>query len=183
MQSLWRANIGWDEKVSDNIIKPWLTIKDELQHINNLTIPRWIKFIPEHNIELHGYCDASEIGYAASVYVRNLSEKTVRLLIAKTKVAPIKEEKNADNITIPRLELCGALLLAQLVKKVMDAVDMKFNNICLWTDSKIVLGSLHANTKKYKKCIASRVFKINKLVNKNIWRHVSSENNAADCVV
>ena len=69
---------------------------------------------------LHGFCDASERAYAAVVYLRMVDTTgnvQVTLITSKTKVAPIKR------MTIPRLELCGAYLLARLlfhVKKVFN---------------------------------------------------------------
>lgn len=61
-------------------------------------------------IELHGFCDASESAYEAVIYVRvdSKSESSVNLLCAKSRIPSIKPQ------TIPRLELCNALLLANL---------------------------------------------------------------------
>ena len=61
--------------------------------------------------ELHGFCDASERGYGAVIYLRFVtSEGTlVRLLCAKSRVALIKP------VTLPCLKLCGAVLLSELI--------------------------------------------------------------------
>ncbi|GFR18242.1 hypothetical protein TNCT_7191 [Trichonephila clavata] len=56
---------------------------------------------------LRGFCDASTKAYAAVIYLK--SKQEIHLVSAKTRVAPIKQ------LTIPRLELCGALLLAELI--------------------------------------------------------------------
>ena len=56
---------------------------------------------------MHVFCDASETGYGASIYVVAADEKGGRratLLSAKAKVAPLKAQ------SIPRLELCAPLL-------------------------------------------------------------------------
>ena len=63
------------------------------------------------NVELHVFCDASEKGYGTNVYVRvpkgpDIFE--VCLVISRAKVAPLKR------VSIPRLELLGALLGARL---------------------------------------------------------------------
>ncbi|XP_060662116.1 uncharacterized protein LOC132795433 [Drosophila nasuta] len=75
-------------------------------------IPRWTKSIhsPGAKIQFHGFCDASQSAYKAALYARveTAGHVFVRLLVAKTRVAPIK------TVSLPRLELCGALLLAEL---------------------------------------------------------------------
>lgn len=90
-------------------------------------------------MELHGFCDASELGYSASIYVKNARTNTAHLLMGKARVTPITEAKNSDNIIIPRLELCGALMLAQMVIGVLKKMNIEFNRVCLWSDSRIVL--------------------------------------------
>ena len=67
------------------------------------------------SVELHGFSGASMDAYSAVVYVRTTDcsgNVCVRLLCSKTKVAPVKV------LTVPRLELCGALALACLMKQV-----------------------------------------------------------------
>ena len=66
------------------------------------------------SIQLHGFSDASQSTYAAVVYLRMMDSKEVHvsLVASKTKVAPLKR------FTIPRLELCGAYILAKLLEHV-----------------------------------------------------------------
>ncbi|GFW99952.1 integrase catalytic domain-containing protein [Trichonephila clavipes] len=74
--------------------------------------------IDQHSdIILHGFCDASTKAYAAVVYLK--SKQEIHLVSAKTRVAPIKQ------LTIPRLELCGALLLAELISVIRKALRTK----------------------------------------------------------
>ena len=64
-------------------------------------------------VQLHVFCDASKIAYAAEIYARitNDDGKTFAyLLTSKTKVAPVKA------IFVPKLELCGASLATKLLK-------------------------------------------------------------------
>lgn len=66
--------------------------------------------------ELHGFCDASQHAFGACVYIRsNLvgNDAEIHLYTSKSRVAPPKAT------TIPRLELRGALLLAELISKVI----------------------------------------------------------------
>lgn len=181
LQLLWKEGLGWDTTMPSEFIEAWQRVKSELHLINKLTVPRWVKFMPNETNELHGFCDASEIGYAAVIYIKNVESNSVTLLIAKAKVAPIKGDKLAKNATIPRLELCGAMLLTELTKLVLDACQFPFQRIRLWTDSKIVLGWINGNPKRYKTFVANKICKINDLIDRSNWLHVPGEHNPADC--
>ena len=65
-----------------------------------------------------GFCDASKHAFAAVVYLvlKSPVGQTVRFLVSKTRVAPLKPQ------TIPRLELLSALLLARLVTSVVSSL-------------------------------------------------------------
>ena len=84
--------------------------------------------------QLHGFCDAA---YAAVVYVRATyadQPPTCTLVTAKTWVAPLKP------LSIPRLELCGASLLAKVLTSVRSALKIPLNQVYAWSDSTIVLS-------------------------------------------
>ena len=97
--------------------------------------------------ELHGFSDASRSSFGACMYVHLFcrSEKvTVRLLTAKSKVAPLKTE------TIPRLELLGNLLLSRLITSLKNALknSINFDKIYLSIDSKVTLRCIKATNKE-----------------------------------
>ena len=104
---MWEARIDWDELLPESIRQDWMNSRSELPLLTKKHIP--CCYHPQNaevaKIKLHSFSDASEDAYAAAVYIR-VEDKcgTVHtsLVIAKTKVAPIKR------LTIPRLELCGA---------------------------------------------------------------------------
>ena len=61
---------------------------------------------------MYGFADASTSAYGGVVYLRTLNSNasvTVSIVTSKTKVAPHKK------FTVPRLELCGTLLLGRLL--------------------------------------------------------------------
>ncbi|XP_076293042.1 uncharacterized protein LOC143215116 [Lasioglossum baleicum] len=114
MQECWKTKLDWDELVPLALHTQWLTFSNQLPCINNLSIDRRLLLDNPTSIEIHGFCDASKVGYGACIYIRSRNQKDrtlVRLACAKSRVAPLKET------TIPRLELCGALTLARLYQE------------------------------------------------------------------
>nr|CAI5836912.1 unnamed protein product [Callosobruchus analis] len=69
------------------------------------------------NIELHGFADASCTAFGAVIYLRSVDSSGdiyVNLLCSKSKVAPLK------SLTIPKLELSGALFIYNAKKHNVD---------------------------------------------------------------
>lgn len=95
------------------------------------------------------------------------------------RVAPINKKKMGI-ITIPKLELCSAILLARLVKFIKNAMPIKFDQTHLYSDSKFALAWINGSPNRWKVSISNRVRKINALVSKEIWQHVPGEINPAD---
>jgi hypothetical protein len=96
------------------------------------------------------------------------------LLCSKSRVAPLKV------ITILHLELCGPVLLAQLINKVKQAIDINFEKVTLWSDSTIVLSWIRSHSNKVKTFVSHRIAEIQDLSNPTDWRHVSTDENPAD---
>lgn len=177
-QTVWLQQIHWDAELSDEIKQQWKILNKELQLINNTKINRWLGSV-KRNIQLHGFCDASEKAYACVIYSRVTDEHgatKMTLLTAKTKVVPI-----AQKTTLPRLELCGALLLSQLMDKVKKSLSGYDVTTFAWSDSKVVLAWLQGNTSKWERYVANRVEKIISVIPSQQWSYVNTETNPADC--
>ncbi|XP_026323275.1 uncharacterized protein LOC113232713, partial [Hyposmocoma kahamanoa] len=177
-QKVWMSETEWDEKLPAEITKEWENMRQDLPNINKLTIPRWLHCI-NNELEIHGYCDASEKAYACVLYSRVKSENgcyITTLITAKTKVAPLSKK-----VTLPRMELCGALLLAKLIEKLKSILISKQLQIYCWSDSKVVLAWLQGNVQRWERYIANRVTQINNIIPSSQWRYVKSEENPADC--
>ena len=87
-------------------------------------------------------------------------------------------------ISLPRLELCGALLAARLLNSVITAFEgAQFKNMetYAWTDSTIVLAWISDLPRKWTCFVANRVSQIQEIISPNCWGHVLSNENPADC--
>lgn len=176
IQEMWILNISWDETIPQDLHYKWNQFKKELILIKNIKIPRQSLFSLSIRIEMHGFADSSEFAYGACIYIRCvLSDRLVsNLLCAKSRVAPVRQ------ISLPRLELCAALLLAQLVRKVNDALRIAFDKLYYWSDSTITLSWIKGDSRKWKTFVANRVGEIQSLSNTQDWHHIKSAENPAD---
>lgn len=177
IQQLWLAGVGWDERVPTDIGRLWQSYIDSMLHIQSLQIPRHSLCRSPIHIELHCFCDASTMAYAACIYLKSYNEQgenVVNLLCAKARVAPIK------HTTIPRLELCACLLGAQLAGAVCRALRCIITRKVYWTDSSIALSWLGMRYDKLKTFVANRVSSIREITDGSEWRHVPTALNPAD---
>ncbi len=128
--------------------------------------------------QLHGFSNASEDAYSAVVYFRfqdTSGNIHISLITSKTKVAPIKR------LTIPRLELCGAYLLSDLLSHVKNVFRIPMCDTYAWSDSTIVIDWLNGNPRRLKIFVGNRVSHIIDLIPPDRWNHISGEDNPADC--
>ncbi|XP_050359346.1 uncharacterized protein LOC126779442 isoform X4 [Nymphalis io] len=110
MQRLWINKYDWDDEMSHELKNLWSTFENTLISLNNLKIPRWVLCQDSIKHEIHVFTDASEKAYGACLYIRSSSDNgstNVQLLVSRNRIAPVKPT------TIPRLELCGALLVPE----------------------------------------------------------------------
>lgn len=179
LQKLWLLKLDWDEPVPDEVLYIWQRFVGSLKSISDIRIPRFALCNHPKYLELHIFTDSSLTAYGACAYLRSIDNDNnvlVKLLCSKGKVAPIKP------VTIPRLELCGAVVGARLYKKIVDSLRSRFHRIVFWTDSTIVLGWLRVPPNLLKTFVQNRTTEIHELTNNNPWRHVRSEDNPADLI-
>lgn len=178
LQSTWLQGIDWDTPLDEESARFWRTFQAELPLLRAIRVPRRIVIdLPDRDIELHGFADASERGFAAVVYLRQKAGNgwTVSLLAAKTKVAPLKQ------VSLPRLELCAATLLIRLAAYLRTTLGLQLISVHCWSDSTVVLGWIKGHPGKWKTYVANRVSEIQTTVHDAHWRHVPGTQNPADC--
>lgn len=178
LQEIWKANINWDEKITEDLNVEWNKWKSGLKNLENFSVPRCYTPVlwTASSVQLHLFCDASERAYATTAYFRVEKEGriTTSFITAKTRVAPLK------HVTIPRLELQAALLASRLMKNIKEGHEIRIDKIFFWSDSKIVLSWINSDTYKFKQFVGNRVTEIKNLTNIKDWRWVPSKENVAD---
>lgn len=179
LQLLWTLGLQWDEPVPHDVSEKWNKFLSQLPDLNNIRIPRYVAVQPASEIQLHGFSDGSEAGYSAVVYLRCSSVDNIHvcLLLAKSRVAPLQR------ISVPRLELCGAHLLAGLLQYAVKLISQHFriSSITAWCDSSVVLSWIHTPPYRLKVYVANRVAQIQDMTPSHQWNHISSHFNPADC--
>jgi hypothetical protein len=180
MQRVWQLGISWDDPLPPEIVDVWNKFVADLPVLQQVTVPRFIGTQTGVQGVLCGFCDASEKGYSAVVYLRLFNQSgppVISLLGSKTKTAPL------NSSTIPRLELCAAVLLARWMVRIKTALNNKIQivNLYAWSDSTTVLSWLKVPHDKFKVFVSNRIHKVITLLPDCHWDYISSRDNPADC--
>ncbi|GFU29773.1 integrase catalytic domain-containing protein [Trichonephila clavipes] len=158
LQKLRMLKIDWADLLPDTINREWRQFVESFQIVNDININRCIVVEQPEVIELHGFSDAPQSAYGAVVYCKSVTSDgrvLVHLIASKSRVAPTKQT------TIPRLELCAAVLLS---------------------DFMIVLSWIRKESYQLKTFVANRIATIQEMTSSEQWRYVSTEDNPADFV-
>ncbi|XP_076660308.1 uncharacterized protein LOC143363629 [Halictus rubicundus] len=179
IQSLWLLKVDWDTPLPEKEEKLWRQFQNGIPELQHLQVPRWLGTSScSSPPELHGFADASERAYAAVVYSRSVNPEgvaTVSLIVAKSKVAPLKR------VSLPRLELCAAFLLTRLVEHVVRVLDWPSVDVHLWSDSAVALSWIRGHPTRWPTYVANRVAEIQRMLPAAKWHHIRSAENPADC--
>ncbi|XP_076165212.1 uncharacterized protein LOC143145582 [Ptiloglossa arizonensis] len=178
MQELWKLKISWDETLPETLHTEWRRFESQLNIIATVSIYRRIICSQQIELELHGFCDASERAYGACLYMRSKDisgHYSSQLICSKSRVAPLKVQ------SLPRLELCAAVLLVKLFNATIKSLKSPPARKILWTDSMIVLHWIRTPPHALKVFVANRVSDIQS-VHEAQWRHVPTLDNPADCL-
>ncbi|XP_061186136.1 uncharacterized protein LOC133194158 [Saccostrea echinata] len=173
--------VGWDDMVPMNIANGWRTWCNTLYQLSSLQISRTIvpTSLGESNRkEIHLFSDTSEKAVCAVAYLRVITIDNARIqvgfLMGKSKLSPQLGH------TIPRLELCAAVLCTELAAFVLKHIDTTIHEVKFYTDSRIVLGYIYNQTKRFHTYVTNRVQRIRQHSTPKQWNYISSEANPAD---
>ena len=166
--------------LTNEIMTRWQCWKDSLQDLQHVSIPRCYRpkeFQTTTKAEVHSFSDAGKDAIGAVVYLKlwdKNGEVSVSFVCGQARLAP------THPVSIPRLELCGAILVVEAVKKVLKEIDTEIARVIYYTDSKVVLGYITNDSKRFYVYVANRVQLIRSLSMPSQGRYVESENNPAD---
>ena len=181
LQVLWMDKVTWDETLSLSILEQYGRFQHQLKEHGKIELERRnFAAAFTSSLELHEFCVTSTTACTAVVYVREQMDERVhrQMLTAKTRFAPIK------TLCVPRLEICAALLGAQLSQAVKEAInDSRFPtpNVFAWMDSQVTLAWIKDNPRKWKTFVANRIAKIQNIIPSENLKFVPTEDNPAYC--
>ena len=180
MRRLNAVGLGWDDPVPDNERAEWAKFFSDLFKMEKITFARSTR--PSNAIGqpiLIMFSDASEDAFGACAYVRwEMSNGSFEstLLVAKSRLAPMKK------ITIPRLELNGALLAARLRDFVSRETNMSFSKTYCIIDSEIVRAMIQKESYGFNTFVGVRIGEIQATTEKDDWYWIESAKNIADII-
>ncbi|XP_067279675.1 uncharacterized protein [Pseudorasbora parva] len=180
LQEMCRQGTGWDDPLSPALSPLWERWQNDFINLERVNIPRCYapaEFGKIVKTEIHHFSDASTCGYGQCSYLRMMNEKDeihCTFLIGKARVTPVKIT------TIPRLELTAAVVSVQMSNLLREELDLTNANEFFWTDSKVVLGYINNDARRFHTFVANRVQKIHQSTAPKQWLYVPTDENPAD---
>ncbi|KAL0190920.1 hypothetical protein M9458_013618, partial [Cirrhinus mrigala] len=172
IKQLWNRQRGWDDSnLPPELLQSWCTWEEELGYLPCISFP--LPYVPPEvgmdgvTHEVHIFSDASEQAYGAVAYLRTTDQEGqtyLSFIIARQ---------------VPRLELCGSLVAAQLAKLLENELTLHVKSISLWTNSTTVLQSLNSESCCYRDFVGNRIAEIQVLTDMCSWHYLGSVDNPA----
>ena len=169
---------GWDSKLPKDLADKVTKWMDDFVFLKDIRLPRQAGFNQPEWQRLVGFCDASSTGISACVYLVSSDGKEVmsNLIKANTHIPPEHLKGN-----IPKLELIGAVMLANLMTLVRKSYpEIPVEHIFYFTDSGIVLCWIFSGSSDGDIFVTNRISVVRELTTVENWGHVTSALNPAD---
>jgi hypothetical protein len=175
-----KAPLGWDDPLPQPLQNRWSSWRDSLCDLEDIRIPRCYRpetFGETKRSEIHAFSYASYKAIGTAVFHKQenyTGDVNVSLLSAQARLSP----KQAT--TIPRLELFAAVLSAQAVKWITRELRLNIDEIVFYTDSRVVLGYIQNENRRFYVYVANRVQIIRSISDPSQWKYVETTHNPAD---
>ncbi|XP_068229430.1 uncharacterized protein [Palaemon carinicauda] len=172
------GGIKWDDPLDDSMMNEWKAFFKELYGLESLTFRRPLKpsnAFGKPNLVI--FSDGTTQAYGACAFVRwQISDSKFEssLIMAKNKIAPVKQ------MSIPRLELCGALIAARMRELIVKEFSWEFESVYHIVDSTIVRSQIQKESHGFNTFVAVRIAEIQIKTDSREWWWVDSIQNVAD---
>jgi ribonuclease HI len=159
LQECWQRNIGWSEVMTSKMVEQWTEWLKMVKDCNETQFDRALilEQVRDEDVQVHAFCDASKVAYAAVVYIRTLGQYQVHTRFAASKMK-VKTLRTCQ--TIPRMELMGVELGVRAAVKVAKAAGIPLQNVYAWTDSKAVFDWVRIEGQSMNAFVQNRTEKI-----------------------
>lgn len=178
LQELWKTKLSWDDQLPEEQANKWRSYLKGFSMLKELNIPRYVSR-PCSDIELHAFSDSSLNAFGSCVYLRSIDDNGniySQLLCSKSRIGPLKAT------SIARLELQGAVLMVELVARLLQLLTSKIKRVCYYTDSTTVLAWIRSPSYTWETYVANRVAKIQANTDTQQWNYIKGSINPADMV-
>ncbi|XP_053576923.1 uncharacterized protein LOC128666383 [Bombina bombina] len=169
LRQLSSESKSWDTLLPIEKRQMWEKWKDSLKDLEKLCIPRCYASISLSTAtvtEIYIFSDASTEAIAAVDYLKvtDIEGKPhVGFILGKAKLAPRPEH------TIPRLELCAAVLAVKIADLILSEIDIKPDAVNFYTDSRVVLGYINNLSRRFYVYVNNRVERIRRSSKPEQW--------------
>ena len=173
--------VDWDQAVPDRVREAFIEVLEHMERLQEVKFPRCVVPEAEDKSEepiLLCFVDGSTSAFCSLVYGRWKvlgGGYACRLIAGKCRVAPLKK------LTVPRLELQGAVTGVRLTLQVEEFLGIRFARRFFFTDSSAVLGMIRGDSAAYQEFVSNRVGEIkSKTEPLKEWFWVATDQNLAD---
>ena len=157
--------LGWDDKLSDGLIREWQNIARQANSTPEICIDRYVGQ-RNGNFKLIAFCDSSRHIYGTVLYIMNMDSGRLGFILAKNRIV----NKQLEGKSIPTLELQS---LALATETLVDTYRELTGNSCvnplnivgleIYSDSLVALSWLDSFSNKMSKMQKRSVLVLNRL--------------------
>ena len=146
----WLGARDWDELLPSHHQREWTKWFRELDDLELVKTPRCLNDLSPkvEELSVHTFSDASENPYPAVVYAHHVYDGwsiTAQLIMSKSRLASLKA------VSIPRLELLGALIRLRFTRQVCSAMKTPTNGVTYLVDIMNVGYWIQGQSREYYK--------------------------------
>lgn len=178
MRMLWKEKFDWEDPLPDSLSEKLWQFFKEMLDMESIKFKRCLK--PDSAVGdpiLVTFSDASTEAFGAVVYLRwELADGSFQasLVTSKNRVAPLKIQ------SVPRLELCAAVIATRIAQFVMDEMRFNVSRRYFLIDSQIVKSMICKESHAFQTFVAVRLGEIHSFTKPDEFFWIDRKYNIAD---